>query len=82
MEPKMGRYLMFWSGTVGAESKAAKILEPIGRPKDATLAEIMKAADWQAHSVRGFLSAAAKKRGIKIESEKNNSDQRAYQMKK
>ena len=31
------------------ESKGAMILEMIGRAKGATLAEIMKATDWQAH---------------------------------
>jgi hypothetical protein len=48
-----------------AESKGAKILEMIARAKGATLAEIMKA--WQAHSVRGFISTAGKKHGVKIE---------------
>jgi hypothetical protein len=64
-----------------AESKGAKILELIGRPKGATLAEIMKATDWQAHSVRGFLSTAGKKRGIEIESSKNDTGERVYQIK-
>jgi hypothetical protein len=65
-----------------AESKGAKILEMIGRPKGATLAEIMKATSWQAHSVRGFLSTAAKKHGLKIESTKTEAGDRVYQIKK
>jgi hypothetical protein len=61
-----------------AESKGAKILATIQRPKGATLAEIMKATGWQAHSVRGFISTAAKKHGIKIESTKNEAGDRLY----
>jgi len=61
-----------------AESKGAKILEMIARAKGATLAEIMKATDWQAHSVRGFISTAAKKHGVKIESAKNDAGERTY----
>jgi hypothetical protein len=64
------------------ESKGAKILELIGRPKGATLAEIQKATSWQAHSVRGFLSTAAKKHGLKIESTKTEAGDRVYQVKK
>jgi hypothetical protein len=68
--------------TPRAESKGAKILELIGRPKGATLAEIMKATSWQAHSVRGFLSTAAKKHGLKIESTKTEAGDRVYSIKK
>ena len=60
------------------ESKGAKILELIGRTKGATLAEIMKVTDWQAHSVRGFLSTASKKHGLKIESTKDEDGGRVY----
>ncbi len=65
-----------------AESKGAKILEMIGRAKGATLAEIMQATGWQAHSVRGFLSTAAKKHSIQIESSKNEAGERVYRITK
>jgi hypothetical protein len=65
-----------------AESKGAKILEMIGRAKGATLAEIMKATDWQAHSVRGFISTAAKKHNVKIESSKSEAGDRVYKIAK
>jgi len=65
-----------------AESKGAKILELIGRPKGATLAEIMKTTAWQAHSVRGFLSTVAKRHGLKIESTKTDAGDRVYKIKK
>jgi hypothetical protein len=65
-----------------AESKGASILALIRRPKGATLAEIMKATDWQAHSVRGFISTAGKKHGVKIESTKNEAGDRVYRSSK
>jgi hypothetical protein len=70
------------ASTPRAESKGAKILEMIGRPKGGTLAEIVKATDWQKHSIRGFLSTAAKKHGLKIESTKTEAGDRVYQVKK
>jgi hypothetical protein len=70
------------ASTPRAESKGAKILEMIGRPKGATLAEIVKATDWQKHSIRGFLSTAAKKHDLKIESTKTDAGDRVYQIRK
>jgi hypothetical protein len=70
------------ASTPRPESKGAKILDLIGRAKGASLAEIMKATDWQAHSVRGFLSTAAKKHGLKIESTKTETGDRVYRVKK
>jgi hypothetical protein len=70
------------TGAPRAQSKGAKILELIGRPKGASLAEIMKTTTWQAHSVRGFLSTAAKKHGLKVESTKTGTGDRVYQIRK
>ena len=62
-----------------AESKGAKILEMIGRAKGATIAEIMKATNWQAHSVRGFISGSlGKKMGLTVESAKRENGERVY----
>ena len=63
-----------------AESKGSKILALIGQPKGATLAAIMSASNWQAHSVRGYLSTAAKKHGLNIQSSKNEAGDRVYKI--
>lgn len=63
-----------------AQSKGAQILELIGRAKGATLAEITQATSWQAHSVRGFLSTAAKKHQLKIVSGRNDAGERVYKV--
>ena len=70
------------TATPRADSKGSKILVLIGRPKGAALAEIMTATEWQAHSVRGFLSTVSKKRGLKIESTKSEAGERTYRIAK
>ncbi|HEY4364198.1 MAG TPA: DUF3489 domain-containing protein [Bryobacteraceae bacterium] len=65
-----------------AESKGARILAMIRRAKGASLSEIMKATNWQAHSVRGFISTAGTKYAIVISSAKNEAGDRVYQIAK
>jgi hypothetical protein len=62
-------------------SKAAKILDMLKRPEGATLAAIMKATSWQAHSVRGFISGMGKKMGLAVTSTKGEDGERTYSIK-
>jgi hypothetical protein len=64
-------------------SKSAQVIELLRRPEGATLAEIMEATGWQAHSVRGFISGSlTKKMGLKVESTKDESGERRYRITK
>jgi hypothetical protein len=49
------------------ESKGDQILALLQRKSGATLDELMAASCWLRHSVRGWLSSARKRLGIKIE---------------
>ena len=63
-------------------SKAAQVLDLLKRPAGATLAELMKATSWQAHSVRGFLSGTvSKKLGLTVTSTKIEDGERTYSIK-
>jgi hypothetical protein len=59
-------------------SKTAKVLHLLQRSGGVTLNDLMKATDWQAHSVRGFLSGLRKKMGLKVESSKREDGDRVY----
>jgi hypothetical protein len=63
-------------------NKKAEVIARMTRAKGATLAEIMKATGWQAHTVRGFVSTLASKGGEKIESSKNAEGERRYKIAK
>jgi hypothetical protein len=60
-------------------SKTATVLELLKQPEGVSLTELMKATGWQAHSVRGFLSAAVgKKMGLAVTSSKSDEGKRRY----
>jgi len=55
------------------ESKLGMIVAMLRSPKGACIADLCKATEWQAHSVRGAISGAIKKRlGIKVTSAKRD----------
>lgn len=53
-------------------SKQSTILGLLGRPEGTTLAELMEATGWQAHSVRGTLSIIGKTQPITSEKSGNS----------
>ncbi len=62
-------------------SKKAIVLDLLRRKDGATMAEIAKATDWQAHSIRGFISGnLTKKMGLVVESAKNEAGERVYRI--
>jgi len=65
-----------------AGSKTAKILDLLKRSSGATMKELIKATDWQPHSVRGFLSGTVgKKMGLTVTSTKGEDGERSYSVK-
>lgn len=67
--------------TFRGDSKGSTIVSLLKLKGGATIAELMKATGWQAHSVRGFLSGALKKKaGMTIASEKGDDGERRYRI--
>lgn len=61
-------------------SKQARLIAMLRSPGGATIDAMMKAADWQQHSVRGFLAGVVRKRlSLNLVSEKLD-DHRVYRI--
>jgi hypothetical protein len=62
-------------------TKLALLLDLLQRKGGATIAEVMKATGWQAHSVRGAISGALKKKlGLAVASDKVEGRGRVYRI--
>ena len=63
------------------DSKQAKLIAMLERPDGATIDEIAKKLEWQAHTVRGAMAGALEKRlKLKIESKKVEAKRRVYRI--
>jgi hypothetical protein len=62
-------------------TKLALVLDLLRRPEGATITEITAATDWQAHSVRGFISGTLKKKlGLVVSSDAAGDRGRVYRI--
>lgn len=67
------------AGAVG-NTKLSTVITLLRRPKGASINDLMNATGWQAHSVRGAISGAIKKKqGLAVTSEVSG-DRRVYRI--
>jgi hypothetical protein len=68
-------------GTKRADTKHARILAMLRTPAGVTITALMKATEWQQHSVRGFLAGVVRKKlGLNLVSEPTDKG-RVYRIK-
>jgi len=66
--------------TAAAPSKLDRLVTLLRTPGGATLPELQSATSWQAHSVRGAMAGALRKKGYSITSEKPEGGLRRYRI--
>ena len=69
--PMTGKTEMSKPVAIRAGTKQAKIIALLQRPEGASIGEIVEATAWQAHTARGAISGALKKKlGLPVTAEK------------
>jgi hypothetical protein len=67
--------------TQRAGTKQAMLIEMLQRPEGVTIAEMVAATGWQAHTVRGAISGALKKKlGLSVAADNEKGGVRCYQI--
>jgi Protein of unknown function (DUF3489) len=78
--PSQPAYDHTTSRSANPGSKQSRVIAMLQSPQGATIAAMMKATDWQQHSVRGFLAGVVRKRlKLKLSSKKVDGN-RVYQI--
>lgn len=69
------------SGRTRDNTKQATLIAMLRRPEGATIGQMASALEWQAHTVRGALAGALKKKlGLTLVSEKEKGQERVYRI--
>lgn len=61
-------------------TKSHQIVTLLSCSTGASVPELMKATDWQAHSVRGFMAGTLKKKGMGVASTREDGKDRRYRI--
>ena len=67
--------------TKAAGTKLQRMEGMLRRPEGATIGQLSKALDWQAHSIRGVMSGTLKKKqGLAVTASKADGQDRVYRI--
>lgn len=66
--------------TIQHKTKQSLVIGLLSEPEGATLQQIISATNWQAHTVRGYISNLRKKRGLLIETFTTTDGKHGYKI--